>query len=105
MRVTLRYFDGCPHWEIAYERVIAALREAGLSEVTVDREQVSTQEQAQRLGFAGSPTILVDGRDPFAGEGSPAGLGCRVFVTPEGPQGAPTLGQLREEFRRAGRAG
>ena len=38
------------------------------AEVTCDL--ISTPEQAERAGFRGSPTILVNGRDPFAGPGA-----------------------------------
>ena len=51
------------------------------------------------LWFRGSPTVLVDGRDPFADESAPAGLSCRVFATPEGLRGAPTVGQLLAVLR------
>jgi hypothetical protein len=41
-------------------------------------ERVETHEEAVRLGFRGSPTILVDGRDPFADGRGDLGLACRV---------------------------
>jgi type IV secretory pathway TraG/TraD family ATPase VirD4 len=56
-------------------------------------------EDAERLGFIGSPTVLVDGSDPFATPGAPIGLACRVYVTPEGLAGSPTLDQLMEALR------
>jgi hypothetical protein len=30
-------------------------------------ERVETAEEAERLRFIGSPTLLMEGRDPFAG--------------------------------------
>ncbi|MBW3591195.1 MAG: thioredoxin family protein [Actinobacteria bacterium] len=102
MRVTLQYFDGCPNWKEAEQRVVAALREAGLQGVDIELETVDTQQRAEQQGFVGSPTILVDGQDPFAGAKDPRrGLTCRVFETPEGLRGAPSLGQLTEVFRRS----
>lgn len=104
MRVTLQYFDGCPNWKEAEQRVVAALREAGLQGVDIELETVDTQQRAEQLGFVGSPTILVDGQDPFAGTEDPRpGLTCRVFETPEGLRGAPSLGQLTEVFRQSAR--
>ena len=43
-------------------------------------------------GFAGSPTILVDGRDlfPQSVEGT-GGLACRVYWTPGDPAGTPRV--------------
>ena len=93
-RVTIQYFSGCPHWQVADARVRAAAH--GHDDVTIDDQLVETPEDAQRLGFAGSPTILIDGVDPFAEPGQPIGLGCRIYRTPEGPQGAPTAEQLAQ---------
>jgi hypothetical protein len=58
-------------------------------------ELVETPEDADRLEFAGSPTILVDGVDPFAQKGATVGLTCRVYRTPDGLAGSPTADQLR----------
>jgi len=91
--VTLQYLDGCPNWRIAEERLI---RLADERRIVLHRQRIDTPEQAARTGFRGSPTILVDGRDPFADDApAPTGLTCRVYTTPDGPQGAPTEDQLR----------
>lgn len=95
MRIILRYFDGCPNWRIAEERLHAALADAGAPDADVALERVETHEEAVRLGFRGSPTVLIDGRDPFADERADVGLACRVYATPDGFRGAPTLDQLR----------
>lgn len=92
MDVTLQYFDGCPNWKLADRRLRDLAHEVGF---TLRYEQVETPEEAERLGFAGSPTVLVDGVDRFATGDEPTGLACRVYATEEGPQGSPTLGQLR----------
>ncbi len=92
MNVTLLYFEGCPNWTVADARLAALSDEL---EVTVERRLVETPEEAEAAGFRGSPTILVEGRDPFATGDEPAGLACRIYQTPEGPQGAPTVEQLR----------
>lgn len=92
MEVTLLYFDGCPNWQTADERLTALADEFGFS---LTRRTVSTPEAAEELGFRGSPTILVDGRDVFAEGHEPVGLSCRIYQTPDGPAGAPTVQQLR----------
>jgi hypothetical protein len=101
LRVTLRYFDGCPHWRILYDRLRQVVREDGLIDVELVLEQVETPEDAERLRFVGSPTILIEGRDPFAGTGEGFGLSCRVYETPDGLAGSPTLDQLRATLREA----
>jgi hypothetical protein len=91
--VTLHYFDGCPNWELADRRLRSLEDEFGFK---LGYEKVETPEQAERLGFAGSPTVLVNGVDPFATGDVPTGLACRVYATPEGPQGSPSFEQLRD---------
>ncbi len=93
MEITLQYFEGCPHRKVADERlrVIAAERPG----LTLTRHQVGTIDEAQRVGFRGSPSILIDGVDAFAESDAGVGLACRVYATPDGPAGAPTLDQLR----------
>ena len=93
MDITLLYFEGCPNWNVADERLATIAAER--SEVTVTHRVVETIEEAERLGFHGSPSILVNGEDAFADADTAVGLSCRVYRTPEGPAGAPTLQQLR----------
>ena len=93
MDVTLLYFDGCPNWQVADQRLRALAAEHGFE---LARRRVETPEAAEELRFRGSPTVLVDGRDPFAEGAEPFGLSCRIYQTPDGPAGAPTLEQLRE---------
>jgi len=96
-RVAIRYFDGCTNWRTAYARLNDVLRETGHEDFTVDLERIDTLEDAERLRFLGSPTILFDGEDPFAiGPAGGYGLSCRVYGTPEGPAGSPTKDQFRE---------
>jgi hypothetical protein len=92
--VTVLYFDGCPNWQVAEERLREALRLAGREDVRVEHRLVNTPEEAEAVGFRGSPTVLVNGQDPFAEPDAPAGLSCRVFRTEAGLAGAPTVGQL-----------
>ena len=92
--VTLLYFPGCPNWQTADANLRAALAETG-ADVAVDRRVVDTIEDAERLGFLGSPTVLINGRDPFAEPGAVPGLSCRVYRTQDGVTGAPTVDQLR----------
>ena len=96
MDVRLLYFDGCPNWTVAEERLRSALVRVGRSDEPIHRVLVETAEEAERLGFVGSPTIFIDGRDPFAVGGEQPALACRVFTTPDGRAGSPTLEQLVE---------
>ncbi|MDK1017238.1 MAG: thioredoxin family protein, partial [Actinomycetota bacterium] len=46
--------------------------------------------------FHGSPTVLINGIDPFAENDAPVGLSCRIYRTDEGLAGTPTIDQLRQ---------
>lgn len=92
--MTLLYFEGFPNWRVADERIADALERLGRDDVAVTRRQVATAEQAEQEGFGGSPTVLVDGRDPFADRQTPIGMACQVYRTDDGTQGAPSVEQL-----------
>ena len=92
MDVALLYFDDCPNWKVADQRLAAIAAER--PDVVVTRHRVETVEQAELLRFHGSPSILVDGVDVFADPGAGVGLSCRVYRTPGGLAGAPTMEQL-----------
>jgi hypothetical protein len=92
--VTLLYFDDCPHWKTVDEHLRTLSSE--FPDLVLSRLLVETPEEAERTSFRGSPSILVDGTDAFAEPNAPVGLSCRVFQTPDGPAGSPTIDQLRE---------
>lgn len=94
MKVTLLYFDDCPNWGIADGHLATLVGE--IADIEISRIEVTTPEDAERYMFRGSPSILIDGRDPFAKATDPVGLSCRVYQTPDGPAGSPTLAQLRQ---------
>ena len=93
MDVTLLYFEECPNWKVAEQRLRVLVDELG--DITVTHHLVETPEEAERTGFRGSPSILIDGVDVFTEPGSAVGLSCRRYRTPDGYDGAPTLEQLR----------
>lgn len=93
MKIELLWFPGCPNWQETDTRLRSALAQVG-PQAAVSLVEVTTPEDAERLRFRGSPTVLVDGRDPFADEADPVGVPCRAFRTPEGLRGAPTVDQL-----------
>ncbi|HEX2646747.1 MAG TPA: thioredoxin family protein [Candidatus Dormibacteraeota bacterium] len=96
MKITIQYFDGCPHWQLADARVRRTLEVMHVSDADVEYQLVDSPEAAEQVGFHGSPTILIDGRDPFLVGNEPVGLSCRVFQTEAGPHGGPTEAQLQK---------
>ena len=98
--VELLYWDGCPSWPEALEQLRAEMRALGLPAEDVAVVEVTGDEQAEALGFPGSPTIRVDGRDVEPVPEEPAALTCRVYRTHDGrvsplPDPAQVRGALR----------
>ena len=94
MDVELRYFDDCPNWRQTYEHLTAL--QAEMPKMELSLRLVDTPEDAERFGFLGSPSVVVDGTDLLGDPSAPVGLSCRIYMTPEGAVGSPTLDQLRE---------
>ena len=94
MDVTLLYLDDCPHWRTTDARVREALTRTGRTEVPVVHRRVTSPEEAEAAQFRGSPTVLIDGRDPFFDPVSSVGFSCRVYRTHDGLAGSPTVDQL-----------
>jgi hypothetical protein len=102
MQVQLLYFEECPSHEQALERLRQALHEEQI-EADVAVVRVDTEEQAQQLGFPGSPTFLVNGADCLPPDaGTPSRLTCRAYRLEDGRIGPlPSLAMLRAALRTA----
>ncbi|MDD9375731.1 hypothetical protein M8Z33_03390 [Streptomyces sp. ZAF1911] len=58
--------------------------------------RVRDEADAARWGMTGSPTVLLDGADPFAVAGAPASVSCRLYRDADcHAEGAPTVQALR----------
>jgi hypothetical protein len=95
--VEFLYWEGCPSHPEARELLDDVLRGRGL-DVDVRTIHVGTREEAAALGFPGSPTIRVDGRDVDpAGADAPPSLSCRIYRLPDGRVSpVPSREQLEE---------
>src|SRR5918997_558960 len=84
MTVELLWWDGCPSYPEALSELRRILREEGV-DTTVDLREITSDEQARRERFPGSPTVRIDGEDVVPpGEGEPASLTCRVYRMRDG---------------------
>jgi len=90
-RIVIRHVADCPGIGLLKERLAGLIGLEGVS-----FELIATPDDAARVGFYGSPTILVDGTDPFPGPATTSGLSCRVYRTESGAEPAPSASQLRE---------
>ncbi|WP_226435550.1 thioredoxin family protein [Rhodococcus yananensis] len=102
MDIELLYFDGCPNWQRARDLLADALAATGNASTPIVLRTVATPEDAQREGFPGSPTIRIDGADPFTSTGA-AALACRVYRGHGCADGLPDLSSLIAAIRRSER--
>ncbi len=95
----------CPNAAVLETRLGQLI--AGNPAVHVTQRVVTAAEDAERLGMTGSPTLLVDGADPFATPGQNPSISCRLYPDENGKPGpAPSIPQLRQALGlRAGYAG
>ena len=94
MDVSLLYFDGCPNHHATLTLLESLLAEAAW-DGTIDLVNVDSPERAEELRFRGSPTVLIDGVDPFLDAEAPVGLSCRIYPTDAGYRGTPPELELR----------
>jgi hypothetical protein len=102
MTVELLWWEGCPSHTKALDQLRRILREEGVAP-TVRLVEVTSDEQAQRERFPGSPTVRVDGEDVVTpADVEPFSLTCRVYRTRDGRiSPVPDPEDVREALRRA----
>ncbi len=93
--ITLQYFDGCPNWTQAEQEILDAVDGSGI-DAEIVYEKIGSHDRAEKVGFRGSPTILISGQDPFVEPDAPVGLSCRIYRTGEGSSGSPGADALRQ---------
>jgi hypothetical protein len=98
MKIEVLYFDGCPNYLPAVDRLKAVLRKAGLP-TEVSEIEITDESAARTVKFFGSPTIRVNGFDIEADSRHvrDTGFACRRY-----PGGVPSEEMIRMALREAG---
>jgi len=99
MRIELFHIDDCPSWQSGLQNLETALREEGLEE-PVELVKVTDDASADQLKFLGSPSFHIDGKDLWPEERQSHALSCRLYRTPQGLKGFPTVAMLRDVLGR-----
>jgi hypothetical protein len=100
MELLVLAVPGCPNVPLLEARLAQVL--AGRPGVTVRRVVLDDPAEVARWGMHGSPTLLVEGRDPFAVPGMGPAVACRMYRGQNGRlEGAPTVTALRQALRQA----
>lgn len=101
MELILLTVPACPNAAAFEERLAAAL--GGHPQVVVRRREVGDEREAAEAGMHGSPTLLIDGVDPFAQPGQAPSMSCRLYPDADGHlAGAPPVEALRQALAVAG---
>jgi len=101
MELVLLTVPDCPNATAFEERLAAAL--TGRPDAVVRHRVVGAEREAAEAGMHGSPTLLVDGIDPFAAPGQPPSLSCRLYRDASGRAGpVPSVQELRRVLTAAG---
>lgn len=100
MRIEVLHVEDCPGTRMLLDRL------AALTDVPVETRLVRDEREAVAFGMTGSPTMLVDGVDPF-GDGQAPSLACRLYRVERGktaglPSVAALLAVLRADWRFSG---
>jgi hypothetical protein len=102
VKVDILYFSGCPNHVPAVNQVREALHLEGVIAEMVETE-VADAAEAEEIGFLGSPTIRIDGRDVEASARSAHGFGltCRTYSHGGCRTGVPPIEWIRVAVREA----
>lgn len=97
MRLQILHVPGCPNVDLLRTRLDQALTDR--DKVDVEREVIHDQDEAVASGMTGSPTLLIDGVDPFDSPARPASMSCRLYMDETGAVcRAPSMTQLRDSL-------
>lgn len=91
IKLEFQYFDGCPNHKKMNDNLIEAIK--GLEDkIELKKVLVEDESTAKKVGFRGSPTLLIDGEDiegvPIPEEPT---LACRFYIN-----GIPDADKIRE---------
>jgi hypothetical protein len=88
--VELLYFAGCPHHEAFLPHLRGLLADT-TSTTSIRLVEITSDEDAYRRQFLGSPTLRINGVDvdPSAAERTDYGVQCRLYRTEGVTRGTP----------------
>jgi hypothetical protein len=97
MMIKLLYFEGCPSWQTALENLKDACALEG-QDWPIELVEIREDSEAAAWRFLGSPSIMVDNEDLWPETRKAYYMSCRMYRTPDGMRGWPTVEMLRERL-------
>ena len=96
LKVEFLYFRSCPGYKQALANLKAALRESGIRS-DLRLISVESEKQAERIGFQGSPSIRVNGKD-LDGRNEGHSFACRIYQIGGKVNAIPTKEFIQEKL-------
>lgn len=101
MKLEVLHVPDCPNAALLNERLGQALG-GDRARIEPDERVIDDARVAADAGMTGSPTLLIDGTDPFAEPGREPSLSCRLYPDERGGlDGAPSVAALRDAIATA----
>lgn len=99
MKLEVLHIPDCPNAPALTERLNELVGRR--SDIVIEDRVIRDEDEALRFRMSGSPTLLIDGSDPFPMVGQTPSLSCRLYRDESGDMvPAPSLGQLRAALAR-----
>jgi len=95
-KVEFLYFEGCPSYKEAIKNLEEVLNEEKI-ESNIEMTNIDSPEKAQQLGFLGSPSIRINGKD-LEGERKEFSYSCRIYNISGNQTGIPTKEFIRNKI-------
>jgi hypothetical protein len=90
MSLEVLHVPDCPNLPVMLRRL------GEVTDLPVSTREIRSEADATVYGMSGSPTLLINGVDPFS-RGGGTGLSCRIYRDERGqPIAAPSVAQLRD---------
>jgi len=98
--VEILYTDACPFWKETMKMIDEVMKELNLA-ATVKKTRITSEEEAKRYGFPGSPTVRVNGVDiDPAARDMPSYIGCRIYTFKGRTYESPPKKMMTTGFKR-----
>ena len=97
MKIEFFYFTGCPSYIKTLENLKEILAEKKIK-AQLELINVKSPQEAQRLGFQGSPSIRIDGTD-LDGKKEGYSFNCRLYKINNQLTGIPSKEYISERLK------
>lgn len=100
LRITFLYWEECQSHDEALNRLRKVLDKDGM-DAQIEIIRVQSDEEAKKLRFTGSPTILVEGKDIQPPTNTHYAMACRAYHLEDGRiSPLPSEAMIRRALKR-----